>query len=94
MKMNQAIYAPSLTVASCVQALRPKEYNKKRVAKGHMDHYFDAIKLFDEMEKVNQAMKLYGLGTSWWHSKYAEIKYGTCTIEMRGFEGVETLLLS
>ncbi|GMQ12089.1 hypothetical protein CsSME_00054546 [Camellia sinensis var. sinensis] len=70
-----------------LEAPKPKEFDGKRDAKElddyiwHLERYFEALNLNDEMAKVRTAsLYLTKLAGIWWRRKHAEIEKGTCTI--------------
>ncbi|GMP48983.1 hypothetical protein CsSME_00016138 [Camellia sinensis var. sinensis] len=70
-----------------LEAPKPKEIDGKRDAKEldnyiwHLERYFEALNLNDEMAKVRTtSLYLTKLAGIWWRHKHAEIEKGTCTI--------------
>ncbi|GMQ10432.1 hypothetical protein CsSME_00053434 [Camellia sinensis var. sinensis] len=70
-----------------LEAPQPKEFNGKSDAKElddyiwHLERYFKALNLNDEMAKVRTAsLYLTKLAGIWWLRKHSEIEKGTCTI--------------
>lgn len=48
----------------------------------HLERYFEALGLQDELTKVRTAtLYLTNLAATWWRRKHAEIEKGTCTID-------------
>jgi hypothetical protein len=71
-----------------IEAPKPKEFDGKRDAKEidnflwHLERYFEALGLTDEMAKVRTAtLYLTNLAATWWRRKHAEIEKGTCAIK-------------
>ena len=71
-----------------VEVPKPHTFTGKRDAKDldnylwHMERYFEAITLTDEVTKVLTAtFYLTDNATLWWRRRFMEIEKGTCTID-------------
>ena len=74
--------------ASRVEVPKPQGFSGKRNAKElhnflwHMERYFEAIALIDEVAKVRTAtLYLTDTTTLWWRRRFADMEKGICTIE-------------
>ncbi|CAL5430771.1 unnamed protein product [Camellia sinensis] len=72
-----------------LEAPKPKEFDGKRDAKElddylwHLERYFEALNLNDELAKVRTAsLYLTKLAGVWWRRKHAEMERGICTISL------------
>ena len=74
--------------ASRVEVPKPQGFSGKRDAKEldnlfwHMERYFKAITLIDEMTKVRiTTLYLTDTATLWWRRRFTDMEKGICTIE-------------
>ena len=95
LRQEMAIYKIALSAqvmatheAPRVEVPKPHTFSGQRDAKEldnflwHMERYFEAIALTDEVEKVRTAMLyLTDNATLWWRRRFLEIEKGTCTID-------------
>ena len=95
LRQEVAIYKMALSArlmptheAPRVDVPKPHSFNGNRDAKEldnylwHMERYFEAIGLNDEVTKVRTAtLYLLDIATLWWRRKFVEMERGTCTID-------------
>ena len=74
--------------ASRVEVPKPHKFSGKRDAKEldnflwHMERYFEAIALMDEVAKVRTAtLYLTDIATLWWRRRFANMEKNICTTE-------------